>query len=70
MNKQDYINQVKAIGEYLIDTADLIVEDNNFANVLVINIHADIEAESVPVVQINKQYIPHRIWESLGGKNK
>ena len=64
MKKQTYIEQVKIIGQYLIDTADEIIQENDFGHVREVHITTHISPDGIPTVDITKEYIPKKI---LGG---
>lgn len=61
MKKQDYVEQVKAIGQYLIDTADEIIQDNDSGLVQAVHITSHINVDAVPTVDITKEYIPREV---------
>lgn len=61
--KEKYINQIKAIGQHLIDNAENILFDIEIEYIREINIVSNIGCGEVPTVEINKSYIPKKIFE-------
>lgn len=61
--KEKYINQIKAIGQHLIDNAENILFDIEIEYIREINIVSNIGYGEVPTVEINKSYIPKKIFE-------
>ena len=58
-----YVNQIKAIGQHLIDNAENIMEDMHTEHLREINIVSNIRVDEIPTVEINKSYIPRKIFE-------
>ena len=67
MNKNDlynkYVKQIKAVGQHLIDNADNILNDFETERIREINIVSNITVDDIPTVEINKSYIPRKIFE-------
>jgi len=61
--KEEYINQIKAVGQHLIDNAENILNDFETEHIREINIVSNIRCDEVPTVEINKSYIPKKIFE-------
>ena len=61
--KEKYINQIKAIGQHLIDNDENILFDIEIEYIREINIVSNIGYGEVPTVEINKSYIPKKIFE-------
>lgn len=61
--KEEYINQIKAIGQHLIDNAENILFDIEIEHIREINIVSNIRCDEVPTVEINKSYVPKKIFE-------
>ena len=61
--KENYINQIKAIGQHLIDNAENILFDIEIEHIREINIVSNIRCDEVPTVEINKSYVPKKIFE-------
>lgn len=61
--KEKYINQIKAIGEHLINNAENILFDIEIEHIREINIVSNIRYDEVPTVEINKSYVPKKIFE-------
>lgn len=61
--KEEYINQIKAIGQHLINNAENILFDIEIEHIREINIVSNIRCDEVPTVEINKSYIPKKIFE-------
>lgn len=60
---EKYVNQIKAIGQHLIDNAENIMEDMHTEHIREINIVSNIRVGEIPTVEINKSYIPRKIFE-------
>lgn len=58
-----YVNQIKAIGQHLIDNAENIMEDMHTEYIREINIVSNIRVDEIPTVEISKSYIPRKIFE-------
>lgn len=67
MNKNDlynkYVKQIKAVGQHLIDNADNILNDFETEHIKEINMISNIRIDKIPTVEINKSYIPRKIFE-------
>ena len=61
--KEEYINQIKAVGQHLINNAENILFDIEIEDIKEINIVSNIRCDEVPTVEINKSYIPKKIFE-------
>lgn len=61
--KEEYINQIKAVGQHLINNAENILFDIEIEHIREINIVSNIRCDEVPTVEINKSYIPKKIFE-------
>lgn len=61
-NYNKYIEQIKAIGQHLIDNAENILFDFETNIIKEINIMSNIRVDEIPTVEINKSYIPKRIF--------
>ena len=59
--KEQYIRQIKAIGQHLIDNAENILFDLEEQRIREINIVSNIRYDECPTVEINKSYIPKDI---------
>lgn len=59
--KEEYLNQIKAIGQHLIDNAENILFDMEIEKIREINIISNIRVNEIPTVEINKSYIPKGI---------
>ena len=59
--KEEYVNQIKAIGQHLIDNAENILFDMEIEKIREINIISNIRVAEIPTVEINKSYIPKGI---------
>lgn len=56
-NREDYVRQVKTIGQHIIDNADDIV--GNLDKCVNIHIETDVNHVDVPVVDVTKStYVP------------
>ena len=66
---EKYVNQIKAVGQHLIDNAENILNDFETEHIREINIASNIRINEIPTVEINKSYIPRKIFER-GEKNK
>lgn len=60
---EKYVNQIKAVGQHLIDNAENILNDVEINRMWEINITSTISYQDVPTVEINKRYIPRKIFE-------
>lgn len=60
--KEEYINQIKAVGQHLINNAENILFDIEIEHIREINIVSNIRCDEVPTVEINKSYIPKKIF--------
>ena len=60
---EKYVHQIKAIGQHLIDNAENIMEDLHTEHIREINIVSNIRAGEIPTVEINKSYVPRKIFE-------
>lgn len=60
---EKYVNQIKAIGQHLIDNAENIMEDMHTEHIREINMVSNIRVGEIPTVEINKSYIPRKIFE-------
>ena len=69
MNKEYYIEQIKAIGQHLINNAERILDDFDETRIREINIISNIRGGEFPNIEINKSYIPY-IPEELLSKSK
>lgn len=65
---KEYVNQIKAVGQHLIDNAENILNDFETEHIREINIASTISYQDVPTVEINKSYVPRKIFE-WGEKN-
>lgn len=67
MNKNDlynkYVKQIKAVGQHIIDNADNILNDFETEHIREINMISNITIDGIPTVEINKSYIPRKIFE-------
>ena len=67
MNKNDlynkYVKQIKAVGQHIIDNADNILNDFETEHIREINMISNITVDDIPTVEINKIYIPRKIFE-------
>ena len=61
--KDEYVKQIKAIGQHLIDNAENILFDIEIEYIREINIVSNIRCDEVPTVEINKSYVPKKIFE-------
>lgn len=59
--KEEYIKQIKAVGQHLIDNAEDILFDMETEHIREINIVSNIRYDEFPTVEINKSYIPKEI---------
>lgn len=60
---EKYVNQIKAVGQHLIDNAENILNDFETEHIREINIASNIRINDVPTVEINKSYVPRKIFE-------
>lgn len=60
---EKYVNQIKAVGQHLIDNAENILNDFETEHIREINIASNIRIDEIPTVEINKSYVPRRIFE-------
>lgn len=60
---EKYVNQIKAVGQHLIDNAENILNDFETEHIREINIASTISHQDVPTVEINKSYVPRKIFE-------
>lgn len=60
---EKYVNQIKAVGQHLIDNAENILNDFETEHIREINIASTISYQDVPTVEINKSYVPRKIFE-------
>lgn len=60
---EKYVNQIKAVGQHLIDNAENILNDFETEHIREINIASNIRIDEVPTVEINKSYVPRKIFE-------
>ena len=60
---EKYVNQIKAVGQHLIDNAENILNDFETEHIREINIQSNIRVGEVPTVEINKSYVPRKIFE-------
>lgn len=60
---EKYVNQIKAVGQHLIDNAENILNDFETEHIREINIASNIRINEIPTVEINKSYVPRRIFE-------
>ena len=60
---EKYVNQIKAVGQHLIDNAENILNDFETEHIREINIASTISYQDVPTVEINKSYTPRKIFE-------
>lgn len=60
---EKYVNQIKAVGQHLIDNAENILNDFETEHIREINIASTINYQDVPTVEINKSYVPRKIFE-------
>lgn len=58
MTKDYYINQIKKIGQYLIDKADYILLDFDTDRIREINIKTSLQPRGIPIVEVSKEYLP------------
>lgn len=56
--KEEYIKQIKAVGQHLIENAENILFDMETEHIREINIVSNIRCDGLPTVEINKSYIP------------
>ena len=59
--KEEYIKQIKAVGQHLIDNVENILFDMETEHIREINIVSNIRYDEFPTVEINKSYIPREI---------
>ena len=60
---EKYVNQIKAVGQHLIDNAENILNDFEIEHIREINIASNIRINEIPTVEINKSYVPRKIFE-------
>ena len=60
---EKYVNQIKAVGQHLIDNAENILSDFETEHIREINIASNIRIDEIPTVEINKSYVPRKIFE-------
>ena len=60
---EKYVNQIKAVGQHLIDNAENILNDFETEHIREINIASTISYQDVPTVEISKSYVPRKIFE-------
>lgn len=60
---EEYVNQIKAVGQHLIDNAENILNDFEIEHIREINIASNIRIDEIPTVEINKSYVPRKIFE-------
>lgn len=60
---EKYVNQIKAVGQHLIDNAENILNDFETEHIREINIASNIRIDEIPTVEINKSYVPRKIFE-------
>ena len=60
---EKYVNQIKAVGQHLIDNAENILNDFETEHIREINIASNISYQDFPTVEINKSYVPRKIFE-------
>lgn len=60
---EKYVNQIKAVGQHLIDNAENILNDFETEHIREINIASNIRISEIPTVEINKSYVPRKIFE-------
>lgn len=60
---EKYVNQIKAVGQHLIDNAENILNDFETEHIREINIDSNIRIDEIPTVEINKSYVPRKIFE-------
>lgn len=60
---EKYVNQIKAVGQHLIDNAENILNDFETEHIREINIASTISYQDVPTVEISKSYTPRKIFE-------
>lgn len=64
-NKEEYEKQIKAIGQYLIDNADTILNDYETNMISEINIISTISYGEVPTVNVTKSYVPREVLNGI-----
>lgn len=60
---EKYVNQIKAVGQHLIDNAENILNDFETEHIREINIASNIRIDEIPTIEINKSYVPRKIFE-------
>lgn len=60
---EKYVNQIKVVGQHLIDNAENILNDFETEHIREINIASNIRIDEIPTVEINKSYVPRKIFE-------
>lgn len=63
--KQEYVNQIKAVGQHLIDNADDILFDFETEKIREINIVSNISPCEIPTIEIKKSYYPLKLLERI-----
>ena len=58
------VNEIKAIGEHLINNAENILSDFYTENIKEITIVSSIKPGEIPTVDVTASYIPRGIFES------
>lgn len=61
-----YVDEIKAVGQHIVDNAENILNDFETEHIREINIMSNIRCGEIPTVEINKSYVPRQIFE--GGK--
>lgn len=61
--KEEYIKQIKAVGQHLIENAENILFDMETEHIREINIVSNIRYDEFPTIEINKSYIPREIFK-------
>ena len=66
MNKNElynkYVDEIKAVGQHIIDNAENILNDFETEHIREINIMSNIRYGELPTVDINKSYAPRQIF--------
>ena len=58
-----YVNQIKAVGQHLIDNAENILNDFETEHIREINMVSNIRVDEFPTVEINKSYVPRKLFD-------
>lgn len=58
-----YVDEIKAVGQHIIDNAENILNDFESEHIREINIMSNIRFDEFPTVEINKSYVPRQIFE-------